>query len=148
MWVVSNLRHFVPRQQLIQYYKSNLNAIIQYGVLVYGCTSFSFFTKNTHPSEKKLKFLHCRKRFDHSEDIFVTKRIITLYELHLYEILKLVLRSLNNLHSQNFSNNSFSFEKPKINRSHSLRFLNEPLCKTLILKDVLLDIVLLNYTTF
>ena len=28
------LRHYVPRKQLIDYYRSNVNPIVQYGVLV------------------------------------------------------------------------------------------------------------------
>ena len=57
-------------------------------------------------------------------------RILTVYELHIYKLLKFFLRSLNNLHSENFLNNFFSFEKSRNTRSHSLRLLNEPLCKT------------------
>ena len=57
-------------------------------------------------------------------------KILLAYELHIFELLKFVLRSLNKLHSENFLNNFFSFEKQKNTRSHSLRLLNEPLSKT------------------
>ena len=39
--IICKLRHYVPRKQLIDYYRSNVNPIIQYGILVYGCCSYS-----------------------------------------------------------------------------------------------------------
>ena len=82
--------------------------------------------KNISSSEKKLKFIYFRKRVDHSEDIYVSNKILTLYELYIYELLKFVLRSLNQLHSETFSNDLFVFEKPKITRSDAFCLLNEP----------------------
>ena len=38
--IISKLRHYVPRKQLLRYYDSNVKSIIQYGILVYGCCSF------------------------------------------------------------------------------------------------------------
>ena len=37
--LVSKLRHFVPRAQLIDYYKTCINPNIQHGVLAYACCS-------------------------------------------------------------------------------------------------------------
>ena len=51
--IICKLRHYVPRAQLINYYRSNIEPIIQYGVLVYGCTSM----RNLMPiliSQKKI----------------------------------------------------------------------------------------------
>ena len=39
--LVSKLRHFVPRAQLIDYYKTCINPIIKYGVLVYAWCSYT-----------------------------------------------------------------------------------------------------------
>ena len=39
--IICKLRHYVARKQLIDYYRSNVNPIIQYGILVYGCCSYS-----------------------------------------------------------------------------------------------------------
>ncbi len=39
--IVSKLRYYVPKALLIQYYVSNIKPIIQYGVLIYGCTSYA-----------------------------------------------------------------------------------------------------------
>ena len=39
--IVSKLRHYVPKRVLLQFYLSNIKPIIQYGVLIYGCVSFT-----------------------------------------------------------------------------------------------------------
>ena len=43
--IISKLRHYVPRKLPIRYYKSNINAIVQYGVLVNGCSNKSSLKK-------------------------------------------------------------------------------------------------------
>ena len=113
--IISKLRHYVLRRQLIQYYEININPIFHYGNLVYGCISDSSLSKIY--LQKNLKFIYFRKRVDHSEDIFISNKILTVYELHIYELLKFVLRSVNQLHSETFLNDLFVFEKPKITRS-------------------------------
>ena len=52
--IICKLRHYVPRKQLIDYYRSNVNPIIQYGIFVYGCCSYSSLL-NLHSAEKNLK---------------------------------------------------------------------------------------------
>ena len=60
-------------------------------------------------------------------------QILTVYELHMYELLKLLLRSINNLHKQEFLNNMFCFSKnSRMTRSTELALLDEPLCNTKI----------------
>ena len=127
--IISKLRHYVPRNLLIRYYKSNINPIVQYGILVYGCSKMSNLEKIHRLQKKILKFIYFRRRLDHSEDIFVKHKILTVYELHIYELLKFVLRSIHGLHSENFLNNMFCFNKKKPTRSDSLNLLHEPLCK-------------------
>ena len=39
--IISKLRHYAPRNQLIDYYKTSVSSIIQYGILVYGCSSYN-----------------------------------------------------------------------------------------------------------
>ena len=43
--IISKIRHYVPRKLLIRHYKSNINAIVQYGVLVYSCSNASSLKK-------------------------------------------------------------------------------------------------------
>ena len=41
--VICKLRHYIPKHILLMYYNSHVKPIIQYGVLVYGCTSSNNF---------------------------------------------------------------------------------------------------------
>ena len=38
--IISKLRHFVPKVELMNYYKTNVVPIIQYGILFFGCCSY------------------------------------------------------------------------------------------------------------
>ena len=67
-------------------------------------------------SEKNLK-IYFRKRMDRIGDISVSNKILTVNELYIYECLKVVLSSLNQLHSETFLNDLFVFEKPDFTRS-------------------------------
>ena len=82
--IISKLRHYAPRFQLINYYRSNVSPIIQYGILVYRCCSYSRLNPIFSLQKKILKFVHFRNRRDHCNDIFFSKEILTVYELHLY----------------------------------------------------------------
>ena len=119
------MRHYVPRNLLIEYYKSNVNPIIQYGIIVYGCCSFSSLQPILRLQKKILKFTYFRKKYSNSEDIFVRNKLLTVYEFHIYELLKFVLRSVNNLHSESMLNNLFSFETSRNTRISSLSLINE-----------------------
>ena len=59
--IISKLRHYVPRKQLLRHYNSNVKSIIQYGILVYGCCSFSSLFAVLVLQEKILKFIFFRK---------------------------------------------------------------------------------------
>ena len=39
--ILCKLRHLVPRVFLLRFYDTNIKPIIQYGILVYGCTSLN-----------------------------------------------------------------------------------------------------------
>ena len=55
--IICKLRHYVPRKQLIDYYRSNVNPIVQNGILVYGCCSYSSLLPIYILQKKILKFL-------------------------------------------------------------------------------------------
>ena len=103
--IICKLRHYVPRQLLIRYYKSSINSIIQYGILLYGCTKYSNLGKILSPTEKKFwSFFYFRNRRDHCEDLFQRHKMFSVFELHIYEMLKFVLRSIYQLHSEKYLN--------------------------------------------
>ena len=92
--IISKLRYFAPRYQLIEYYKSVICPIIQYGILVYGCSSFTSLAPIHLLQKKILKLIYFKNRFDQSEDLFCANKILTVFELHVYELLKFVLNRL------------------------------------------------------
>ena len=96
---ICKLRHYVPRAQLINYYRSNIEPIIQYGVLVYGCANMRNLMPILISQKKILKFIHFRCRCD---DIFLKNNLLIVFELHIYELLKFVLKSVKRMHSHGY----------------------------------------------
>ncbi len=89
--------------------------------------------------KKILKFIHFRKRHEQYSDIFETNGILTVYELYIYELLKFVLRSINGLHGEKYSNSYFVFDQSgRCTRSSGLRLLKVPQCKKKIEKNSIL----------
>ena len=129
--IVSKMKHFVPRLQLISYYSSNVIPIFQYGVLVYGCCSYSSLLPLFMLQKKVLKFISFRRKSDSCSDLFLKHGFLSVYELHIYELLKFVLKSICNFHSENYCNEMFQFSKKKRRntRQSELRLLNIPCCK-------------------
>ena len=83
--ILSKLRHFVPRSQLIQYYNFFVQPIIQNGLVVYGCNSYNNLEPILKLRKKNLNFIYFRNRRESCSDIFEKSQILTIYELHLYE---------------------------------------------------------------
>ena len=136
--IISKLRYYAPRHQLLEFYRSNIRTTIQYGILVYGCCSYSSLLPIFMLQKKILKLMFFRNRRDHSEDIFIKHQILTVHELHVYELLKFVLRSINKLHSESFLNNLFEFENPlRGTRRGKLNMLKETFRKRLFEKHSL-----------
>ena len=84
--------------------------------------------------KKIIKLIYFRKKSDSANDIFVKNNLINIYQLHIYELLKLVLKSLSGLHCESYLNSLFSFSPSRPKRSASKTFLMEPSCKRMIEK--------------
>ena len=73
--------------------------------------------------KKILKFIHFRNRRETSQDnSFISNNILSVYELHLYELKKFVLRSINGLQSTTFLNTLFTYQTSV--RSTRMAYLN------------------------
>ena len=130
--IISKLRPYTPTKLLLRYYRSNINPVLQYGVLIYGCCSYSSLTPLFLLQKKILKFIYFRKRTDSSEDIFADNKILSVYELHIYELIKFVLNSINNFHSDECLNSLFTFQNFSSTLSSCLNLLKVPSFKTKI----------------
>ncbi len=79
--------------------------------------------------QKSLKFIHFRRLSDHCKDIFLSHQLLTIQELHVYELLKFVLRSVNNQHSEHSSNTMFAFEPASNTPQSSMQLLKQTLSR-------------------
>ena len=76
--------------------------IIQYGILIYSCCSYTSLECLFLLQKKILKFNYFRKRSDSSRDIFLENKFLSLFEKHVNELLKFVLRAVTRSLSQSF----------------------------------------------
>ena len=80
--------------------------------------------------KKILKFIFFRKRSDSSRYIFLENKFLSVFEIHVYEILKFVIRAVTKSLSQSFLNDLFSFEKKtRATRLSKTKLLAEPICR-------------------
>ena len=91
------LRHVVPRVFLLRYYDTNIKPIIQHGTLVHGYTSLNALKPIIILQKKVLRTIYFKKKDKHVGNLFVQYKILSVYELYIYELLKCVLRSAEKL---------------------------------------------------
>ena len=97
---------------------------------MYGCTSYAnllplFLSKKNH------SIYSFQKKYESIRKVFNDEKFLTVHELHMYELLKFVLRSIAGLHSETFLNEHFVFDKP----SYMTRRSNLNLMKILSFKS-------------
>ena len=103
----------------------------KYGILVYGCCSYSSLLPIYKLQKKILKFIYFRKLSDSSRDIFISNKLLTVFEFHIYELLKFVLKSLKRMHSETYLNELFEYEHSTRNTRRSTKnYLKVPSFKT------------------
>ncbi len=76
-----------------------------------------------------------RKNLDSIQDVFLEYKILTVHELHIYELLEFVFRSCSKFHSEDFRNNLYELEAPrKSTRSSVVSKLTIPKANTKLLR--------------
>ena len=81
-------------------------------------------------TEKNVKFIYFKKRTDSCEEIFRKHSILTVYELHMYELIKFSLKAISGLHCEKFCNDllvPYTIERET--RESAIKLLKQPLCK-------------------
>ena len=94
--VISKMRHYVPRSVLLKYYFSNVKPIVQCGILVYGCTSFIVVEPVLSIQRRILRLIYFKSKPECARS-FEGMKFLTVHELYLYELIKFVCNSVNNL---------------------------------------------------
>ena len=99
--------------------------------MLYDCCNYSSLLPIYILQKKILKFIYFRKRSDSSRDIFVSNKLLTVFEFHIYELLKFVLKSLKKMHSESYLNELFEYEHSTRNTRRSTKnYLKIPSFKT------------------
>ena len=130
--VIAQMRKFVPMDVLIRYYCYNIKPIIQYGLLVYGGTSFSNLNPIFLLQKKIIRMIYKVRKFDSIRERFREHKILTVHELYVYDLLKFCLRSINKLNSTAFLNDFFTLKTKSAyftRKSIGIQF-EAPCCKT------------------
>ena len=113
-------------------YKFYIKPIIQYGVLVYGCVT----PNKLHPilvlQKKMLRLIYFKNYSYHTETLFKKHSILTVLELHMYELSKFVFRSIRNDHDLPYLN---QLPVPSNRNSYNTRNTSQnisyrPFCRT------------------
>ena len=108
--IVSKLRHYISKSVLLQYYSSNIKPIIQYGILVYGCVNYRTLEPLVLWQKKILSLILFLRYTENVVHLFEKYENLTAHELHIYKLLKFVIKSVNKMHNDTYLNDLFSCE--------------------------------------
>ena len=100
--VMSKMRHYVTRSVFLKFYFCNVKPIVQYGILVYGCTSFTVLEPILAMQRKILQLIYFKSKHESVSKVFEDLKILAVQELYVYELIKFVCKSVNNLSTTAF----------------------------------------------
>ena len=86
--VISKMRHYVPKSILLKFYQSNIKPVIQYGILVYGGTSFSNLNQILILQRKIVRMIYFKNKCDSITEALIDNEILTVHELYIYDLVK------------------------------------------------------------
>ena len=92
--VIARLRYYVPRGILLKYYQTNIEPIITYGLLVYGCTSRHQLNPIYIIQKNVLRLIHFKPQFHPSRELFFQNGFLNVFELYAMELPKFCLKSV------------------------------------------------------
>ena len=120
---VLKARQFSSRSQLKIYSSSNVIPIVQYGVLKFGCRSYSSLLPLFMLQKKMLKFIFFRRKSSSWSYLFLKHGTV-------YELPKMVLKSVCTFHFEDYCNELFKFNaKWRNTRLSELKLLDIRCCK-------------------
>ena len=157
IFIVSRLRHLVSRDVVIRYYNVCNKPVIQYGVLIYGCTSRNRLLPIYMQQKKLLRLFFFKSSRYHSSSLFEDWGLQNIYDIYTFELLTFSLFSIKQLQPTCYLNNIFKrqlktsmatratcglYEVPAAKSqsvSHSLRYRGVKLLNTLVKDDVFIE---------
>ena len=90
--VFYKLRKILSQKQMIKAYNNYVKPVVQYGVLVYGTSSFSSITKIDQMVKRLIKIISFKTKYESIRDFREKNRMYLASELHTYELFKLLLK--------------------------------------------------------
>jgi len=87
------LRKYLNVNQLLTYYSVYIKPIVQYGVLVYGCACKTDLNRIKILQRRIMRVIFRLKGPYDMEALFLRFKIFNVFELHVYELYKIVLRN-------------------------------------------------------
>ena len=69
----------------------NITPIIQYGLLVYGCTSYTALVPIEDTQRKIMRIIHFKSFKESVNKIMLETNTLTVHELYVYELVKFFL---------------------------------------------------------
>ena len=124
------LRTVLHKNQLIFAYKTYVQPILQYGVLIYGTAANSDIKKLNNKIKHLVRIIYGKRKFESIENFRIAAKNYNIEELHLYELLKLVIKKIREL-NEHSTKNAFlgtnGLNKIKTQRicAKHLKFLSE-----------------------
>ena len=97
-YTVLRARNFLRRSQLLSYYKTHVNPIVQYSVLIYGCTSYSNLDPVLKIQKRIVRSICFLPKYASVHQFLVENELPTVYELHVYELLKTIIGCVRSEH--------------------------------------------------
>ena len=102
----------------IKIYRHDINCLITIEVMCFQSFgmrfSYTVVVATVHFNlffcNKKIKFIHFRKRSVSFRDIFLEKNFLSVIEIHVHELLKLVLHAVTKFLFRNFFSDLLLFE--------------------------------------
>ena len=92
--IFCKLRNVLRESQMIKAFKTYIQPIVQYGVLIYGSTTITTIREIDKVIKRIVRLIFHRKKFESTYEERVKHRIYLASELHAYEVLKQTLKNI------------------------------------------------------
>ena len=130
-YTVLRARNFLTRSQLLSYYKTHVNPIVQYGVLIYGCTSYSNLDPVLKIQKRIVRSICFLPKYASVHQFMVENELPTVYEFHIYELLKTIIGCVRSEHVHDTKDCYLKFSDVGFGlRSITRREVHVPFAKT------------------
>ena len=104
-FTILRTHRLLTKQQLLIYYKIHVKPVVQYGVLLYGCTAYLSLDPVFRIQKRIMRNIFNLPKFASVKDLMIEHDVAIVYELHVYELFKFIVDCLRQDHSVDKQNN-------------------------------------------